>query len=87
MVCADFPDVPGGVPPGRPAVGVYKVPVPSGCLDDYSPTALFPHGAQKPKIKVGACPCIFGPRGVCRAYNGGSSVCTYDSSWVAAESG
>eukprot|EP00198_Chlamydomonas_reinhardtii_P009866 XP_001699203.1 hypothetical protein CHLREDRAFT_206136 [Chlamydomonas reinhardtii] len=52
VVCADFPDVPGGVPPGRPAVGVYKVPVPSGCLDDYSPTALFPHGAQKPKIKV-----------------------------------
>ncbi|KAG2435933.1 hypothetical protein HXX76_007128 [Chlamydomonas incerta] len=52
VVCADFPDVAGGVPPGRPAVGVYKVPVPSGRLEHYSPTALFPHGAQKPKIKV-----------------------------------
>ncbi len=62
VVCADFPDVEGGVPPGRPAVGVYRVPVPSGRLDDYTPTALFPHGAQKPKIKVrasamAACAC------------------------------
>ena len=49
QVCADFPE--GGVPAGRPAVGVYTAPAgPEG----YTPTALFPHGAPKPKIKVRA---------------------------------
>ncbi len=45
VVCADYPQ--GGVPPGRPAVGVYTAPA-----EGYKPKALFPHGAAKPKIKV-----------------------------------
>ncbi|EFJ52624.1 hypothetical protein VOLCADRAFT_115580 [Volvox carteri f. nagariensis] len=49
VVCADFPE--GEVPPGRPAAGVYTAPpAPDG--SGYRPTALFPHGAPKPKIKV-----------------------------------
>lgn len=45
VVCADYPQ--GGVPPGRPAVGVYTAPA-----EGYEAKALFPHGAAKPKIKV-----------------------------------
>ncbi len=44
-VCADFEE--GAVPEGRPRVGVY-----TSSVQPYSPTAIFPHGAKKPGIKV-----------------------------------
>ncbi len=45
-MCADFPA--DGVPPGRPAVGVY-----TSDAKPYERTAIFPHGAKKKAVVDG----------------------------------